>query len=103
MSELGSSLGPSSATGVSPDWKTPSSVKSVAASMKSILKSKLMDKDPTNIWVGSFVAPPLDNVKAEQHWLPNQKFGSAHISLCADVYIDPESISVEWDKIVVTA
>lgn len=103
MSALGSSLGPSSATGVSPDWTTPASVKSVAASMKSNLKSRLMDKDPTNIWVGSFVAPPLENIKSVQHWLPNQKFGSSHMSLCADVYIDPESISVEWDKIVVTS
>jgi hypothetical protein len=58
-----------------------------------------MDKDPANIWAGSFVPPPLENPKAKHHWLPNGEFGSAHISLCADVYIDPESICVEWDKI----
>ena len=95
MSSLDSSLGPSVATGCSPSWDNIGAAKSQAASMRADLKRRLSDNK--SIFIGSYTPALVPNPKCIHNWLPNEQFGSAHISLCADVYLDTEWLSVEWD------
>ena len=100
MKRLDSSLGNSLVTeGGGSSWDDPKRVIAQSLNMASDLKSILSNKNKTSsfLWYGSWVPNQIANSKKRHNWLPNDKYGSLHLALCVDLFINNENLSVGWD------
>jgi len=113
MKQLDSRLSTSVASRGIPSWEDARSVRSQASVMKEELTRRMQQQSSTssgaapggdgtkqhqlNMWSGSWMPLPIVNKKRAHNWLPNEHFGSVHLSICADIYIDNEYLNVEWE------
>merc|ERR1711991_386642 len=75
-------------------------VKRNTASIKRELKASFDRKIAGSFFSGDFGQLPCEDKNRYIKWLPNDKFSSSHLALCADFFINFDGLSVEWDRVV---
>ena len=88
--------------------KTEEEINSNISRIKGELQRQLDAMKPVNImkapsekftfYMGDYIPHNEQNPDRFNRWLPNNRFSSSHLALVADVYINFEACSADWDN-----
>ena len=89
--------------------KTEAEINSNISRIKAELRRQLSAMKPMNykearkqekftFYTGDYVTHNMENPNRFHRWLPNHRFSSTHLPLVADVFLNFDGCSADWDN-----